>query len=160
MTIHESALSDFAGKTEFVLYANDTIGVQSSAGKRDGLVVRGVVTCANVTLDSISSAFYIAPALIKLDVEGSELPALRGAEKVISSAKPIIVFEWSAATAKSAGYEPRNILEYLSRWRYRPYRADQGKFTPFSETSAVEGAPMIWCFREGPLRDRVQKYLA
>lgn len=53
------------------------------------------------------------PALIKLDVEGHELPALHGMRKTLESARPAVIFEsWQ-------GEETLKVFEFLKGRGYR-----------------------------------------
>lgn len=50
---------------------------------------------------------------IKLDVEGAELHALRGAVQTIERCKPAILFEWAAKTAGRYGTKLEDIEDFL-----------------------------------------------
>ena len=56
--------------------------------------------------------------LIKLDVEGAELPALRGAEGVLRAHHPWLVIEVQRATCQAAGYDQADILLLLGELGY------------------------------------------
>jgi FkbM family methyltransferase len=71
------------------------------------------VDCDISTLDS----FRFTPSLIKIDVQGTEISVLQGAEKTIQSSRPVILLE-------SASDE---IVEFLSRFEYRPYVYKSGE---------------------------------
>ena len=53
------------------------------------------------------------PDLIKVDVEGHELEALRGARETIAQASPTIVFELNERTARVAGWTLAELAELL-----------------------------------------------
>jgi FkbM family methyltransferase len=57
--------------------------------------------------------------LIKIDIEGSELPALKGATETIDRFHPYFIIEIQNDTAEQAGYQARDILDLLSRHDYR-----------------------------------------
>ena len=50
--------------------------------------------------------------VIKLDIDGAGLHALRGGEKLIEDCRPVLIMEFIEFTAISAGYG----LEYLTTW--------------------------------------------
>jgi FkbM family methyltransferase len=55
---------------------------------------------------------------IKLDIEGAELAALRGAENILRRFRPWLVTEIGEATCQPAGYEPTAILDFLAPFGY------------------------------------------
>jgi len=59
---------------------------------KDGELEKIVVKC--VTLDSFCSSKNLVPYLIKIDVEGHEFNVIKGAESIIRSCRPYIVFEF------------------------------------------------------------------
>lgn len=66
--------------------------------------------------------------LVKLDVEGAEMPVLRGASDLLSGPKPpIVILEINMETAKSCGYHPNDLLALLRQYRYNFYRPVWGK---------------------------------
>lgn len=59
---------------------------------------------------------------MKIDVEGGELMVLKGAYKTLKQYKPKIIIEINAQTFKSAGYDTKDLLEYLAQFGYQAYR--------------------------------------
>lgn len=56
--------------------------------------------------------------VVKIDVEGAELPVLIGAEKTISKFSPILFIEINQEACISAGYEAKDIFEFLAKLGY------------------------------------------
>lgn len=56
--------------------------------------------------------------LIKIDIEGSELPCLRGAEQTLRRFLPALIVEVQDVSAAAAGYQARDILDFLSSLSY------------------------------------------
>lgn len=57
--------------------------------------------------------------LIKMDIEGAELPALRGAESLLRRDHPVLIVEVQEETARAAGYTTADIFAFLTRLGYR-----------------------------------------
>lgn len=78
---------------------------------------------AAVVLDDYARAREIQNInLMKIDVEGSEMAALRGASDVIDKYSPDIVIEGNVVTSGNAGYSYRDILDFLIDRGYRIFR--------------------------------------
>lgn len=56
--------------------------------------------------------------VLKIDVEGSELAALRGAAHTLETLRPQLIIEVNEATSRAGGYEAREILELISGHGY------------------------------------------
>lgn len=59
--------------------------------------------------------------LIKIDIEGGELPALKGMEKLISTFKPSILVEINQRSYSSAGYTPEEVFEFFHKLGYKAF---------------------------------------
>ena len=58
---------------------------------------------------------------IKIDIEGGELPALRGAEQCIRRYRPAVMVEINQGTYASAGYKPADVYAFFRSLDYRPH---------------------------------------
>ncbi|OQB73292.1 MAG: hypothetical protein BWX89_01026 [candidate division TA06 bacterium ADurb.Bin131] len=65
---------------------------------------------------------------IKLDIEGGELLALKGAEKVLREISPIILLEIQQYHTKLFGYMPVDLLYYLEGFGYTVFEIDSKEF--------------------------------
>lgn len=69
--------------------------------------------------------------LIKLDIEGAEWPALRGAVRTVEIYRPILILEIGRETCQAAGYEPEQFIDWLRSMNYRVERIGyRGNTTP------------------------------
>ena len=86
---------------------------------------RGIETA---TIDLVSIDDFVRDRalteirLIKLDIEGAELPAIEGAQHTLRQLKPFLIVEIGRETCESAGYEPKDIASYIVALGYRLYR--------------------------------------
>jgi hypothetical protein len=70
----------------------------------------------NLSTPSLSDAAE-SPALIKLDVEGSELAILEGSDDLLRSTKaPIWLIEVNYQTTRALGYRPMDLRARLHRF--------------------------------------------
>lgn len=71
------------------------------------------------TLDTVAATAGLgAVHLIKVDVEGAELPALQGGLALLTAHRPWLVIEVQRDTSTAAGYEQAEILTFLGRLGY------------------------------------------
>lgn len=74
---------------------------------------------STTTLDAWLSANPLTRLdLIKIDIEGAELFCLEGAKQTIQSFRPRLIVEVQKETAQTAGYKPRDILDFLGGLGY------------------------------------------
>ena len=78
-----------------------------------------------LSLDYIHDGLEISPDLIKMDIEGFEAPALRGAEALLRKKRPVILFELhSAAHLEPHGETRVAVLERLKALGYTVLAVD------------------------------------
>ena len=68
--------------------------------------------------DLVAAKRLLKHTIIKVDVEGAELPMLRGASGLIATARPILFMELSENTFRDAGYTSADLLAELRRHDY------------------------------------------
>jgi FkbM family methyltransferase len=90
------AIGDQKGEAEFWFPLRETWLGSIVDSTREALASQHKVERLNVeviSLDDFVDSSGIAPELIKIDTEGSELNVLNGASKTIQIARPVIIFE-------------------------------------------------------------------
>ncbi|MFZ9981173.1 MAG: FkbM family methyltransferase [Cyclobacteriaceae bacterium] len=60
--------------------------------------------------------------LIKMDIEGGELSALRGSIQTIRKFRPAILIEINISSYASAGYKPADVYDFFRNENYLPHR--------------------------------------
>lgn len=147
---HQVALSDHNGQSSINVAVDDPISGGSSLMPYDGMPLTKQVVCDLVALDSVLDERPIR--LLKLDVEGAELSALRGARRLLNcNKKPVITFEWNRRTARSFGYEPQAVQEFVEGYGYSLFLATKEGLVPFREPrreNLDEWIPMVWALTQ------------
>lgn len=63
--------------------------------------------------------------IVKMDIEGAELTALRGMERILTRDRPVILLELNSRTLRDYhDTEPRELVEYLKSFGYRLAEAE------------------------------------
>jgi len=83
----------------------------------------GQETITVVSLDSlVREQHLLLPSVIKIDIEGGELYALRGAREVLSTYHPIMVMEFTGLEGfQDVGYARGDMLTFLQDLQYVLY---------------------------------------
>jgi FkbM family methyltransferase len=136
--LNQCALSDRTGQS--TLYVSDTLNVDhrvypTQGDPRDSVAIR------SVRLDD-----YFRPGervdLIKMDIQGFELHALRGAERVLADNPAIkLLLEFWPYGLKCAGSSGEELLRFLRNNRFRCFRLTNGLLVPCPETAANPDDP-------------------
>jgi FkbM family methyltransferase len=108
-------MSIYSSTEHFRARPHDGLGTLHPGGTRTRLVEEVEVK----TLDQEVTEHGVRRIdVLKVDVEGSELPLLRGAVKCLERDRPWIAIEVQEETSRSAGYAQEDILEYLEQFGY------------------------------------------
>lgn len=86
-------------------------------------------------LDDVLSELRISRVdVIKLDIEGAEWIALRGAANTLASCRPTLILEIGRGTCRAAGYEPEALVEWIAGLNYRIEKIiGDGKTIPINQ---------------------------
>lgn len=96
----------------------------SSRDTDDGGAEESVTVACEVTTLDTALAELDRVALLKLDIEGAELLALRGGAGLIARTRPAIVCEVDAEFLQGFDQEPADVVGFLAQWDYEPHRYD------------------------------------
>src|SRR5205823_2381511 len=87
-----------------------------------------------MTIDGIASSLHLRPSLLKLDVEGWEPQALRGARKLLSGDNsPAICLEWNPLTMSETDAVPAEMIAALGQYDFYYVNDFQGQRKPFGQ---------------------------
>ncbi len=112
-----AAVSDKSGSAQLFREHGAPHGHTSLS--QTALVSADAVPCILVRLDDvIPREIWSRVSVIKLDIEGAELPALRGATELLSQATAKLIVEINPESARRTGYEVSAIFEYLGEKGY------------------------------------------
>ncbi|MFH0940152.1 MAG: FkbM family methyltransferase [Planctomycetota bacterium] len=112
------ALGAQAGEADFFCPAQ---GHDGAGGLKDTrrAPLQKVIKVRVTALDEFVSMRSIKKLdFIKMDIEGGELDVLRGAERVLSELRPVILFEACEENTAPYGYRVFDILSYLEQHGY------------------------------------------
>jgi FkbM family methyltransferase len=111
------ALSDYVGKARFTVFERGS-GLASFAPEgRGGREVDVAVT----TLDRLTAPFADRVAVVKLDIEGAEVQAIRGAAALIDRAAPIFVIEVEPTHLARQGASVGDLMSALEPHGYEAF---------------------------------------
>ena len=119
VTVRNCAVSDQAGTISFHMPLDTNSGLGSLREIGDGAST--VIEVPMIRLDDESDQ----PArlrLLKIDVEGADLRVLRGASRMIQSARPAIIMEFSPRWIEQLGDSVGWFSEFVERIGYTLYR--------------------------------------
>jgi len=82
-------------------------------------------------------------AFVKIDIEGYELPALRGANRILSKDRPVVLFELQPAAAIRGGLPAFGVWDLLAEHGYRFERLSRSGERMSVADPSTPGAPNV-----------------
>ncbi len=113
------------------------------------------VKCEVVTIDQQLGAIDKV-ALLKCDIEGADLFALRGARKIIEANKPSVIIEITPWYLEGFGLKVSDLTSFFEALGYSCYRYEGGKLHPATASDIVEDN---WVFIHPHRRNRFASLL-
>lgn len=112
-----AAIGERSGTATFHLHSDDSEANSMFATREHG----GCIEVPVITLDEyVQSRNIRSVDLLKMDVEGAELLALRGAQSILARENaPMLIIELNSAALASAGSSPLELQGMLEEMGYR-----------------------------------------
>jgi FkbM family methyltransferase len=156
---YQVAAGDAEG--EAVLYLSGDIADSSANLYTPGDAQTRRQVCRLVTLDNFFREQDLAPPqLIKMDVEGAELAALRGAEKIIADARPLLLLEMEEKNLLAAGASKAAIQTFLKGLGYRAAFLRKGRWHLIEDVAHATSRNIFWFNPEiAPHREKAGQVL-
>jgi hypothetical protein len=129
VTIHETCVSDVTGEVRFVPPSPQNQGV--------GHVGEGGAPVDSITLDVFLAKSEQQPLFIKMDIEGGEWPAVRGAQQAFRSWKPplSILIELHPDEIRKVGGALPDLQRLLEGAGLTVQSLDSGELHPVNDSS-------------------------
>lgn len=144
VTVHQAAVADAAGEASFVVLpgrlSQSSLASTRSPGTRD--LQAETVTVPVVRLDDVLTR---PPAVVKIDVEGAELEALRGARHTLGECRPTVVLEFGHGNDPVDDGRCEAVFGELDRARLRIFDFD-GTHLPWPAFREVYRSGSHWNF--------------
>ncbi len=122
------AVKDKSGDTISIFISPDTTGNYSQFLDYG----HGSEAVTSISLDDFIAKRNIDKvAVIKIDIEGGEFDAIRGAEKLINRDHPLLLVEFNSILADHAGWKLQDLYDYIVSFGYKAYELKKRKIIEF-----------------------------
>jgi len=149
--IEQCALGATEGKAYLNIFWNEDHTKMSASSLKDH--VQGApekkLEVRLDTLDNICEKYGVVPDFLKLDLQGGELEALKGAERVLESAE-VILTEFGCLEAYVNRTTPYDLFELMYKNDYCLYDIIDLLYRPYD--NALTGGDFIFVKNDSPLK--------
>jgi FkbM family methyltransferase len=143
--IHQHAIADYSGESTFKYVRNAPAfsGLKERTYDQDNPEIQDI-NVEVVRLDDVIPKGELID-LIKLDLEGGELDAMKGAVNLIRRCKPIIIFEAGEPSSAYYGVTPEMIFSFASEtlgYSISTMKMWLKNESPFGKETFIENYPL------------------
>lgn len=120
--LHEVALTDTAGKVEFVVAegAPEESGLRERVYNNPGSVTPRRIEVTAQTLDHYADTLH-GLRFVKIDVEGAEMNVLQGAVGVLERYRPVVSVEYGRPAYGAYGHDAFTLFDFAERHGFAMY---------------------------------------
>lgn len=134
--VHAVAVGDKAGSVRMTTGRRSSNHVSETGGREVPIV----------TLDDYAAERgLLPPTWIKIDIEGLELPALKGAERLLRKHKPSVICEINHISGRF-GTTVAELLRYMRSLGYEIQALEKGSLRPLPHEMSNVGYSADWNF--------------
>jgi FkbM family methyltransferase len=126
--VHAVAVGDSAGSVRMTTRQRSSNHIDATSGERAVPIVR--------LDDYVAQHGLPDPRWIKIDIEGMELPALRGAEQLLRRAQPVVICELNELYGRFGTTLPA-FCDYMASLGYGLWRLTEHRLRPVARADSV-----------------------
>lgn len=123
VTVVNEAIGDKPSEAQFSYFSNASIQI-------------GKIGTYKAKINTIDSYADVKPTMLKIDVEGFDVEALKGAKKVLKT-RPKIALEIHTAQLSNFGHSVKDIFNLLDLKDYDCTIMTDGQFLPLSQVKEI-----------------------
>ncbi len=111
----------------------------------------GRLEVATLPLDTLRQREGLPyPHFLKVDVEGAEYAALKGARDLLASGRPLLLVELKQERMQAGGWAGRHLEDYLRGFGYRPAGVQRRRWQALPKVEAARGRNILWWQPDDP----------
>jgi FkbM family methyltransferase len=116
LTLHPAAVTQASGPVHFLVHASGGMGkVAGSAGRDEWY--RSEITVQGLSLDEfVYGQGNPPPQVVKMDIEGGEVLALPGMQRILAEARPVMLMELHGPESSRVAWETLTAARYEICW--------------------------------------------